>query len=90
MLGTAVPFSRSNYQSIKIISWCLLILIALILIGLASSWVYFVTNKKIFKIMMIFNLLFGWPLFFLNFILTKNKTNNKENENNFELKSLQN
>lgn len=74
-------------KDLKLMGWVFSIIAILILIGLISSWVYFLTNKKIFKIMMIFNLQFGWPLFFLNFILTKN---NKPNKNNLELKILQN
>lgn len=84
MFGTAVPFSRSSLQGLKIIAWWLLILVVLILIGLTSSWIYFVTNKKFFKIMMIFNFLFGWPLFFLNFIMTNhNKSDNFKKSKNY-------
>lgn len=86
MFGMVVSFLLSKDQSVKIIGWCFLILIILIIFGLISSWVYYLTNKKYFKIMEIFNFLFGWPLFFLNFILT----NNDRKNNIIEIKNLQN
>ncbi|MCL8210613.1 hypothetical protein LT336_00357 [Spiroplasma sp. JKS002671] len=87
IISGVIIFFQVNASDLNLIGWFFLIIVILMLIGLASSWAYFLTNKKVFKIMMIFNLQFGWPLFFLNFIITNN---NRENKNNIELKRLEN
>lgn len=70
LIGLMLNFLLSNSEQLKTIWWYFLIPICLILFGLVSSWVYFLTNIKIFKFLMIFNFQFGLPWFFLSFILS--------------------
>lgn len=73
--GLMFNFLFSDSQNLKIIGLYLLIPFCLILFGLICSWIYFLTNIRFFKIMMVFNFQLGLPWFFLSFILTRKNKN---------------
>lgn len=71
LIGFMLNFLLSNSRELINAGWYFLIPISLILFGLVASWVYYSTQVKFFKFLMIFNFQFGLPWFFLTFILSK-------------------